>query len=326
MGLTSGYAFQVVSFPMRALLFFLFSLSAAGQLVPASTASVAATITEPPAGFTESIPLWPTTAPLQHGNTDGDVPKLFTYPAPGPGPHTAVIVMPGGGYTHLVMEKEAASEARWLNARGVTAFVLEYRLSPAYRYPAQMLDGARSVRYVRANAGVLGVDPHKVGVWGFSAGGHLASCLAAMHDSGDANAADAVDRVSDRPDFTILSYARTSLDPSVPRPSNLESILGDHPTQAALDKVDSVKHVTADASTSFIYSTSGDKTVDSLNASAFYDALKRAGVPAELHIFELGPHGTGMGQNLAPAMKELTIYPTLIQNWMEQNGWMPPQP
>src|SRR5579864_5128003 len=138
---------------------------------PAST--VAATITPPPVGFTQSITLWPDGAPLVHGKTEGDIPKLFTYPAAGAGPHSAVIVMPGGGYTHLVMEQEGAYEARWLAAHGVSAFVLEYRLSPAYVYPAQMLDASRAIRYVRAHAAELGVDPGKVGIWGFSAGGHL---------------------------------------------------------------------------------------------------------------------------------------------------------
>jgi hypothetical protein len=96
-------------------------------------------------------------------------------------------------------------------------------------------------------------------------------------------------------------------------------------TQAAVDAIDPVKHVTADTSPSFIYSTSGDKTVDSRNASDFYTALKSAGVPAELHIFELGQHGTHMGEGLAPAMHELTVTPTLIANWMQLHGWMTAQ-
>ena len=289
----------------------------------AQSTHIAATITAPPLGYTQVIPLWTGKVPLATGTTDGHIPRLYTYPAPGAGPHPAVIVMPGGGYTHLVMEKEGAQEAYWLNAHGVTTFILEYRLSPAYRYPAPMLDGARAVRYVRANASKLNIDPHKLGIWGFSAGGHLAGYLAAIHDNGDPAAPDPIDRTSDRPDFVILSYARLSLDSHVPRTGNMESILGDKPTQAAIDSVDIVKHVTPDASPSFIYSTGGDKTVDSLNASTYYEALKRAGVLAELHIFERGVHGTGMAQSLTPEFHELSIYPTLVQNWMQQNGWMP---
>ena len=123
---------------------------------PASTtpanpaAPVAATRTAPPPGFTQTIVLWPAGAPLAHGTTEGDIPKLFTYPAAGAGPHSAVIVMPGGGYTHLVMPQEGAQEAQWLAAHGISAFVLEYRLSPAYVYPAPQLDASRAIRYVRS--------------------------------------------------------------------------------------------------------------------------------------------------------------------------------
>jgi acetyl esterase/lipase len=230
--------------------------------------------------------------------------------------------MPGGGYTHLVVEKEGAVEARWLNEHGVTALVLEYRLGPRYHFPSPMLDGARAIRYVRSHAGELGIAKDKIGLWGFSAGGHLAGYLAAVHDGGEIGAADLIDRVSDRPDFVIVSYGRFSMDETIPRNTNMEGLLGDHPTQAMLDSVSVVKLVTKDTSPSFIYSTSADQTVNSMNATAFYDALKRAGVPVELHIFERGPHGTGMAQGLKD-LPELAIYPTLLANWMEIHGWMP---
>jgi len=267
---------------------------------------------------------------MEQGTTEGDIPKLFTYPASGPAagasPHAAVIVLPGGGYTHLVIEQEGAYEARWLAAHGVSAFVLAYRLAPAYLYPAQMLDASRAIRYLRSHAAELEIDPARVGFWGISAGGHLAACVATMHHSGNPKAADPIDRVSDRPDFEILSYG--PLDLSLPltggRPP-MEIILGTHPSQAAIDSIDPTRHVTADTSPTFIYATGGDKSVDSLNASHFYDALKRAGVPAELHIFELGPHGTHMGEGLPPALHELTVTPALIANWMQLHGWMAPQ-
>ena len=289
-------------------------------------AQVPATITAPPAGFTQAIVLWPKGAPLAHGTTEGDIPKLYAYPTPGAGPHSAVIVMPGGGYTHLVMEQEGAYEARWLAAHGVSAFVLEYRLAPAYRYPTQSVDVSRAIRYVRSHATELGVDPTRLGVWGFSAGGSLAGYVATIHSPGNPAAADPVDRVSDRPDFEIVSYGR--LDMSIPLASGalpMESILGPHPSQAAIDAIDPVKHVSANTSPSFIYSTTGDKTVDSRNAARFYIALKAAGVPAELHIFELGAHGTHMGENLPPALQELSVTPVLIANWMQLHGWMPAQ-
>lgn len=303
---------------MRALFLFVALLSPAAAQVPAATP------TAPPAGFTQVLRLWPGKAPLQTGTTDADTPRLYTYPASGSGPHPAVIVMPGGGYNHLVVDKEGSVEARWLNARGITAYVLIYRLSPAYHFPAPLLDGARALRYVRANASTLGVDPTRIGVWGFSAGGHLAGYLSTIHDAGDPAAGDPVDRVSSRPDFAILSYARLSMDPTIPRTGNMEALLGDRPTQEQIDSIDAVKHVTTDSSPAFIYSTGGDKSVDPLNATLYWTTLRKAGVPAELHLFERGPHGTGMAQNLNPDIPELHIWPELLAGWMRQNHWMEP--
>lgn len=295
--------------------------------VPVVGQAVATTQTAPPAGFAKSIVLWPDGAPGQHGTTDGDIPKLFTYPASGAtaGSRAAVIVMPGGGYTHLVMEQEGAYEARWLAAHGVTAFVLEYRLSPAYEFPAPLLDGSRAIRYVRAHAAELGVDPAKVGIWGFSAGGHLSGYLATVHKAGDASAKDPLDRVSDRPDFAILSYAPLAMDIYARAGvTPLKTLIGAQPTQAQIDAVDPVKHVSAETCPVFLYSTTGDKTVDSQNAAEFYLAAKRAGVAAEMHVFELGVHGTHMGEN-PPTVHELTVTPVLIANWMQLHGWMATQ-
>jgi acetyl esterase/lipase len=291
----------------------------------ATVAHVATTQTAAPRGFEQSIVLWPDGAPGAQGTTEGDIPKLFTYPVQGmagSAPRAAVIVMPGGGYTHEVMEQEGAYEAKWLAAHGVAAFVLQYRLAPEYMYPSQQLDGARAIRYVRSHAGDLGIDPAKIGIWGFSAGGHLAGYLATIHDAGAAGAKDAIDGVSDRPDFAIISYGVLALDVYARAGTTpLKTLIGDAPTQAQIDAVDPMKHVSADTSPSFIYSTTGDKTVDSQNAAEFYIALKRAGIPSELHIFELGAHGTHMGDDPA-SPKELKVNPTLIADWMQLHGWM----
>src|SRR5271154_2640516 len=201
------------------------SVGCASITATAATAPPA-TETKPPAGFEKAVVLWPKGAPGALGTSDGDVPKLFVYPATGAEPHPAVIVMPGGGYQHLAIEKEGGEEARWLNAHGVTAFVLEYRLGPRYHFPSPMLDGARAVRYVRSHAEELGVEKDKIGLWGFSAGGHLAGYLAAVNDPGESRASDPIDRVSDRPDFVILSYGRFSLDDSIPRTTSMEGLLG----------------------------------------------------------------------------------------------------
>ena len=286
--------------------------------VPASAAASA----KPPKGFERAVVLWPNGAPGAIGKEDADIPKLYVYPASGAGAHPAVIVLPGGGYRTLSTEKEGGEEARWLNARGVTAFVLEYRLGPRYGFPVPMLDGARAMRYVRSHAAELDVASNKIGLWGFSAGGHLAAYLATIHDTGNVAAADPVDRMSDRPDFAILSYARLTLDPAIPRKTSLEALIGTHPTATLEEAVSLERHVTKDTSPCFLFATTADETVNSMNATTFYDALKRAGVQAELHIFERGRHGTGMAQDIG-GQSELTIYPTLVENWMQMHGWMP---
>jgi len=284
-----------------------------------------------PAGYTSIERLWPGRAPGAIGDAFDDIPILYTYPAAGPGPHAAVIVLPGGGYNHLVIEKEGAVEARWLNAHGMSAYVLIYRLSPRYMYPAAMLDGQRAVRFVRAHAAQWNIRPDAIGVWGFSAGGHLAGYLATADPHGDprypagksydeAASHDAIDALSSRPDFAILSYARLSLNPAIPGTFGMKAITGENAPQALVDAIDPIKHVTKDSSPSFIYSTENDLTVNPLNASAFFNALLSAKVPAELHIFELGPHGTGMGQNLP--QKELAIFPALLAHWLQLHGWM----
>jgi acetyl esterase/lipase len=278
-----------------------------------------------PAGFSRAIVLWPEGAPMARGNEPGDVPKLYYYPPSGEKVRSAVIVLPGGGYVHLVSQKEGAVEAKWLAERGVAAFVLQYRLAPRYRFPAPMLDGARAVRYVRSHAAELGIDPKKIGVWGFSAGGHLAGYLATEPEEQDKASPDPIERVSDHPDFAVFSYARLSMDHSVPRTGNLESLLGAHPAPAMVNEISIADHVTRQTSPSFIYATTSDQTVNSMNATAYYDAMKRAGVPVELHIFELGPHGTGMGQNLR-GLSELQIWPLLLEHWMQMHGWMSEEP
>lgn len=302
-------------------------LAAALAALPAAAQTI--TLTPPPTGFTSVVPLWPSgTVPLATGTSDGHIPRLYAYPASGPGPHPVVIVMPGGGYTHLAIEKEGGAPARFLAAHGVSAYVLEYRLSPAYHWPAPALDAARAIRYVRAHDTGLAIDPNKVGIWGFSAGGHLSGYLASIHDKGNPAAPDLIDRQPDRPDFAILSYGRFDLSPDTPRAiptaaaPGMETVLG-----ATTSQIDILPMITADNSPAFLYSTTGDQTVDSRNSTLFYNTLKSLKVPAELHVFELGAHGSGLGDNATrtptPAPDELAIWPTLLAHWMQQNHWMP---
>ena len=305
----------------------LLAVPLAAQPSAQTPAQTPATDTAPPSGFAKAIVLWPEGSPLAlrtgANATDGDIPKLYTYPAAGAGAHAAVIVMPGGGYTHLVMDKEGSVGAKWLAAHGIDAFILEYRLSPAYRYPAQMMDASRAVRYVRSHAAELGINPAQVGVWGFSAGGHLSALLSTVHSAGDPKANDPIDRVSDRPDFAIISYGRMDLSLNVPRPVPTAASPGTEIVLSApTANLDVVSAVGRDNPPSFIFSTTGDQTVDSRNAADYYVALKRAGVPVEMHIFELGQHGIGFAEKLPESQRELRILPTLLANWLQIHGLM----
>jgi len=286
-------------------------VSAAGTVAPKDAASVEV--------------LWPAGAPGAVGSDYDDVPKLYCYPAAGDGPHTAVVVLPGGGYNHLVVAQEGSAEARWLNSQGVSAYVLVYRLSPRYMYPWAMVDGLRAVRFVRAHAAAWKIRPDAIGVWGFSAGGHLAGYLATAEPHGDPRtgtaAPDEIDKVSGHPDFAILSYARLTIDKDIPGTFGMESITGKDAPQALNDLISPVKHVTKESSPSFIYATEFDEKVNSLNATAFFDALQRVGVHAELHIFERGAHGTHMGVDQVKT-PELAVFPVLLKNWMQVHGWV----
>lgn len=267
--------------------------------------------------------LWPDGAPGAVGATDADKPHLEVFEAApsgkSDGPRTSVIVCPGGGYTGLAYDKEGTRIAEWLNLQGVTAFVLTYRLSPRYHYPAPILDGERAVRFVRSHAADYNVAPDRVGMWGFSAGGHLTGVVATLFDNGNPSAKDPVDRVSDRPDFAISSYGRLSLDPSFSTPETLRSLIGDNPAPGVRDLMSPDKHVTARTPPFFLFSTTDDQTVPSLCSVLFYAELKRKGVDSELHVFEEGPHGAALGEKYL----ELANWPVLLSTWMRLHGWIP---
>ncbi|MGB6742807.1 MAG: alpha/beta hydrolase [Terracidiphilus sp.] len=284
----------------------------------------------PPAPATETTPadptlphgqveyLWPNGAPGAVGTEEQDKPRLEIFSGFGPGLHTAVIVCPGGGYLHLAYEKEGTRIAEWLNLRGITAFVLTYRLAPRYHYPAPILDGYRSVRWVRSQAQQYNIDPDRIGMWGFSAGGHLVGIVGTHFDDGNSQAADPIDRMSDRPDFVISSYGGLSLQEGIAKPHAMGALLGDNPSPELVEDMSPDKHVTARTPPYFLYATTTDQSVPVLSSVAFYTALVRAGVPAEMHIFQQGPHGTALGQ----AYPALSAWPELLENWLRLNGWI----
>ena len=270
-----------------------------------------------PSNLPTPAPLWPNGAPGAQGTTFEDVPTLAAFiPASNP-TKTAVIVAPGGGYTHLSMMKEGADVAQWLNAHGVAAFVLKYRLGPKYHNPIELGDAQRAIRTVRANAAQYGIAPDHIGMWGFSAGGHLTASAGTNFDPGKPEATDPIEKQSSKPDFLILGYPVISmLDPYVHAGSR-KFLLGENPAEADLQLMSPELHVTPLTPPTFLFSTTDDKTVPVMNSILFYSALVKAGVPAEMHIFQHGAHGAG----LAPANPQLRVWPDLLIKWMRERGY-----
>ena len=228
--------------------------------------------------------LWPDAAPGAMGNEDIDKPTLTPYLVPaGRGTGTAVVVCPGGGYQHLAMDHEGDQVARWLNSLGVAAFVLRYRLGPKYHHPVELGDAQRAIRTVRARAEEFRVMPDRVGIMGFSAGGHLASTAGTHFDEGNAASADRIERLGSRPDFLILGYPVISFG-TYAHKGSLKALLGDNPDPKLVENLSNELQVTAQTPPTFLFHTTEDKTVPVENSLLFYMALRKAGVPAEIHI------------------------------------------
>jgi acetyl esterase/lipase len=261
--------------------------------------------------------LWTDAAPGAQGTQDEDKPALTPYIVPqGKGTGTAVIVCPGGSYQHLSMDKEGDQVAHWLNSIGVTAFVLKYRLGPKYRHPIELGDAQRAIRMVRHKAEAYRVEPDRIGILGFSAGGHLASTAGTHFDPGNPSAPDPIDRLSSRPDFLVLVYAVISLKPPYVHRGSLQALLGDQPDPALVENLSNELQVTAQTPPTFLFHTSADKTVPAENSALFYLALRKAGVPAEMHIYEQGPHGVGLAQT----DEALSSWPGRLADWLRGRG------
>ena len=266
------------------------------------------------------VPLWPHGAPLAQGSAADDTPTLTAYLPAVNVTRTAVIVAPGGGYQHLSMENEGSDVARWLAARGVAAFVLKYRLGPAYHHPVELGDAQRAIRTVRAQAKGFGIAPDHVGIWGFSAGGHLAAMTATIYSKGLLGATDAIDRESSRPDFLILSYPVITLEEPQTHHGSRVNLLGEHADPALVQALSAEKHVTPDTPPTFIFSTTDDKVVPVSNSLMFYSALVTNGVEAEMHLYQHGAHGAGLAQG----NPDLRSWPDLLATWMRARGLMGP--
>ena len=261
--------------------------------------------------------LWPDGAPGAVGNEAVDRPKLTVYLAPADkSAGGAVVVIPGGGYAVVAADHEGKQVAEWLNSLGVSAFVLQYRLGPRYRHPAPMQDVQRAIRMVRHKATTWGVNPQRVGVLGFSAGGHLASTAATHFDAGTANAPDPVDRLSSRPDFAVLCYPVISLIDPVTHKGSRTHLLGDTPDPTLVELLSNDRQVTASTPPTFLWHTEDDGAVPVENSLQFFQALRNAKVPGELHVFPHGRHGLGLAQGDTVVSQ----WPRLCAQWLASLG------
>lgn len=249
-----------------------------------------------PAQTNMSLPLWPQGAPGALGTEARDIPTLTVFlPSKEKATGAAMVICPGGGYGGLA-DHEGSHYARWLNEQGIAGFVLKYRLgSHGYRHPAMLNDVSRALRTVRANADEWAVDPKRVGVMGSSAGGHLASTAITHHDAGKADAADVVERQSSRPDLAILCYPVISLLDPFTHKGSRANLLGTNPPPELVRELSAELQVTKDTPLCFIWSTEEDKAVPVENSLQLAAALRRVGVKFDLHIYERGPHGIGLG-------------------------------
>ena len=265
--------------------------------------------------------LWPGGAPGAKGSEDKDKPTLTIWlPEEGKANGTAIVVCPGGGYGGLATGHEGVDIGKWLNTLGVTAFVLQYRhQGRGYQHPAPLDDAQRAIRTVRARADEWKIDPKKVGILGFSAGGHLASTAGTHFDAGKSGSPDKIETVSCRPDFMILCYPVISLTADYTHVGSRENLLGKNADPQLVQSLSNEFQVTKETPPTFIFQTDEDTAVPPENAVAFYLALHKARVPAEMHIYEKGQHGVGLGTSIPGT----GTWSERCADWLRGRGLLP---
>ena len=263
-------------------------------------------------------PLWPNGAPGARGNDDGDKPTLtICLPDKKTATGTAVVICPGGGYDHLSMDREGQQIADWLNSIGVAGFILKYRQrGVGYGHPAPLQDAQRAVRIVRSKAKQWNIDPERLGIMGFSAGGHLASSDGTHFQNNYYDAKDAIDKVSCRPDFMILLYPVITMEDTYTHSRSKKNLLGDNPDEKLVENLSNEKQVTDKTPPTFIVHSNEDKAVPAENSVFFYLALRKAGVPTEMHIYQNGSHGSAIEKKYGV----ISTWPERCTDWMKVRG------
>lgn len=266
--------------------------------------------------------LWPGGAPGAKGTADGDIPKLTIYlPDKDKATGAGIVICPGGGYGHLAMDHEGHQIAQWLNSFGVAGFILQYRhrnSGAGYGHPAPLQDAQRAVRTVRSRAAEWGVKPDRIGILGFSAGGHLTSTAVTHFNDKVYEPRDDIDKASARPDFGVMIYPVISFVEPFTHVGSRRNLLGPDASQEMMEKFSNERQVTPQTPPCFLVHTWEDTAVPAENSVYFYLAMRKAKVPAELHLFFKGQHGFGLGKNI----EGTSAWPMLCQNWMKVSGFL----
>ena len=264
--------------------------------------------------------LWPQGAPGAKGDAEGDKPTLTIYLAPAQNAAgSAVVICPGGGYGFLAIDHEGHQIAQWLNSLGVAGFILKYRhrnSGAGYGHPAPLQDAQRAIRLVRSQAKKWNIDPNRIGIMGFSAGGHLASSAGTHFQNSYYDAKDSIDDVGCRPDFMILVYPVISFSKWCAHTGSRTNLLGKNPEEELVQSLSNEEQVAPQTPPTFLVHANDDKGVPPENSIYFYLALRKAGVPAEMHIYENGGHGFGLGKKDSPAAS----WPLRCADWMRNRG------
>lgn len=259
----------------------------------------------------QTIELWPGASLDSIGEDNQGCPSLTLYPVVNGNLSSAIIVCPGGGYSRRAAH-EGEPIAKWLNGLGISAFVLNYRVAP-YRHPVPLLDAQRAIRTVRHHAEEWQIDPHRIGILGFSAGGHLASTAGTHYEAGDQNSVDPIERQSSRPDLMVLCYPVISFGEHG-HVGSKHNLLGESPDEELVSLLSSDMQVTADTPPTFLWHTADDASVAVENSLLFAGALSRNKVPFDLHVFESGRHGIGIAEDHSEAY----IWTEICANWLKK--------
>jgi acetyl esterase/lipase len=292
-----------------------------------------------------NLPLWPKGEPLLRSKPEHAQPQfpddeasLLVFPADSMSNGTGIVICPGGAYGMLALEKEGIAIAQWLNGLRISAFVLRYRLGPVYRHPIQLEEGKRAIRWVRSHAKHYRLDPNKIGMMGFSAGGHLTAMVTGIsgYESeisktkpgaksksklNPLNPIDTLDRQSSQPDFQILIYPVISFEAPFTHRASRNNLLGPNPNPALLHFLSAENHITPRTPPTFLVHAKTDPVVSFSNSEAYFQACLRTNIPIEFMAFEKGGHGFGLA-NAGNSVPELSTWPDSCARWMKKSGWL----